>query len=190
MMKVRFVHEYYHNLVGAIDKSGIFLDRSSLGRGTTLDSGQAQIGRILAPLSGAMADPTAQPYDPSNGLVLHNGAFLNVRETVRVARDGTGGWLDYSYHYQDPRGGYYFRFEKDSTPDPNPIWKPQVHFHTSGRPKIHFPSVEMDLFRLIDFLIPQGQRRTLADVAQSVRLHFVKRKLAVCVMRRFLSWLS
>jgi len=38
------------------------------------------------------------------------------------------------------------------TPDPNPLWKPQVHFHTGGRPKIHFPPVEMDLFRLIDLL--------------------------------------
>jgi hypothetical protein len=97
VLKAKFVHEYYHNVVGAIDKSGVFLDRSSLGKVLTLDSGQSQVGQILAPLSGEMADPTAQPYDPSNGLVLRNGAFLNMRETVRITRDGVMEWLSYSY---------------------------------------------------------------------------------------------
>jgi hypothetical protein len=137
MKKVRFAHEYYHLVVGAIDKSGIFADRASLGKTAVFEVDGKQHIEILASLRGARIDLTARLYDSNVGLVLLNGTLLGIRELVEVTRGGTVTRLRYSYHYQDPRDGYYFRFEKDLTPDPNPIWKPQVHFHTSGRPKIH-----------------------------------------------------
>lgn len=151
--RVRFLHEYYHYVVGMIDKSGIVADRSALNKVLEASTPGIQSGLVGAPCNGEFPDETALIFDPRNGLILIDGSLLRFQERVRVVRQ----WqsvevLAYSYHYQSPGEEFFFRFDHEVTPAMDRILKPDYHLHTSARPELHFLSGRASLEYVLEFL--------------------------------------
>jgi len=152
LAKIRYFSEYYHYVVGVLDRSGIILSRASLSKSIILRSTEQLIGDVYAPENSGFPCSDAASYNKSNGIVFRDGSFLRFYERVRVRRrDGTE-ILGYSYHYQRPGEVFFARFDFEETPTTDVIFKPRYHLHTSAKPELHLPSVQVDLDFVLKFI--------------------------------------
>jgi hypothetical protein len=139
----------------------------------------------VQPLTCALMPPRLEIYLPSRGafektapdsspagLIFPGGSFLVAHELVTfdyrdaAAREPTLHRLAYSYHYQRPDDGYYFRY--DHHPDVgDPDTHPLHHLHAAGwRPDdvqlyegVRHPVNEIsfgEVLRLIRLRFPEG----------------------------------
>lgn len=149
---IRYLGEYYHYVVGLLDRSGIVLSRASLSKSIVMSSTAYIIGEILAPDVGSIPDTEAAAFSESNGIVFRDGSFLRFVERVRISRRTGTEIFDYSYHYQRPGEDFFVRFDFEKTPAANLIFKPQHHLHTSAKPELHLPSAQIDLDFVLKFI--------------------------------------
>jgi hypothetical protein len=108
---------------------------------------------VGAPCNGEFPDESALTFDPRHGLILIDGSLLRFQERVRMVRQ----WqmvevLAYSYHYQSPTEGFFFRFDHEAAPAVDRVLKPDYHLHTSARPELHLLSGQASLEYVIEFL--------------------------------------
>jgi len=150
--KIRYLSEYYHYVVGLLDRSGIVLSRASLSKSTIMRSKGHIIGEVLAPNVGSFPGADASVFNESNGIIFRDGSFLRFVERVRVSRRIGTEIFEYSYHYQRPGEDFFVRFDFEKTPATNLIFKPQYHLHTSAKPALHLPSAQIDLDFVLKFI--------------------------------------
>jgi len=149
---IRYFPDYYHYIVGLIDKSNIVINRATLTKSRRWSTASITVAEIRAPEIGGYPDETAQPFDERNGLIFKDGSFLRFSETVRVNRREGAIVIDYSYHYQHPDENFFIRFDFEELPSPDPIWKSQCHVHTNAKPELHIPCVVFDLNMVLEFI--------------------------------------
>ncbi|MBM3234960.1 hypothetical protein FJZ31_01545 [Candidatus Poribacteria bacterium] len=149
---IRYFSDYYHYIVGLIDKSDIVINRITLTKSYRWSTASITTGEIRAPEIGGYPDETAQSFDERNGLIFRDGSFLRFSETVSVNRRDGVTMLDYSYHYQRLNENFFIRFDFEELPSPDPIWKPQCHVHTNAKPELHIPCILFDLNMVLEFI--------------------------------------
>jgi hypothetical protein len=133
---IRYFSDYYHHIIGLIDKSGIAINRTTLTKSLKVRTAPIIVGEIRAPEAGGYPDETSLSFDESNGLIFKDGSFLRFSEKVSVNRREGTTLFGYSYHYQRPNENFFIRFDFEELPSPDPIWKPQCHVHTSAKPEL------------------------------------------------------
>jgi len=143
--RIRYFSDYYHYIVGLIDRSNIVINRSTLGKSTGVRARATTVSDIYAPDVSGFPDESAQPFDENNGLIFKDGSFLRFLERIQVGRRIGARVLAYSYHYQRPGEDFFIRFDFEELPTSNPIRKPQYHLHTSAKPEFHIPSIPLGL---------------------------------------------
>jgi len=149
---IRYFSDYYHHIVGLIDKSDIVINRATLTKSRRWSTASITVAEIRAPEIGRYPDETALPFDEGNGLIFRDGSFLRFSETVSVNRREGTEMLEYSYHYQRPDENFFIRFDFEELPPPDLIWKPQCHVHTNAKPELHIPCILFDLNMILDFI--------------------------------------
>jgi len=149
---IRYFSDYYHYILGLIDKSGIVLNRSTLTKSLRWRTASIAIGEVQAPATSGFPDDTALPFDENNGLIFRDGSFLRFTEKVQVDRREGATILEHSYHYQRPNEIFFIRFDFEELPTQNPIRKPQYHVHTSAKPEFHIPSIPINFNLMLNLI--------------------------------------
>jgi hypothetical protein len=121
--QIRYFSEYFHYIVGLLDRSQIFFSRAALGRRLRREAAGIQEGWVFAPFSGRFPDESSVLFDERNGLILMDGSFLRFIEEVKVSRRTGAEVFNYSYHYQRPSENFFFRFDFEKEPTAEPIRK-------------------------------------------------------------------
>ena len=116
--RIRYFSDYYHYVVGLIDRSDIVINRSTPGKFIGVSARATTVSDIYAPDVGGFPDESSQTFDASNGLIFRDGSFLRFLERVQVGRRIGTRVLAYSYHYQRPDEGFFIRFDFEELPTP------------------------------------------------------------------------
>jgi len=135
-MKVKRITEYFHWILGTIDKSGIVADRS------------AASFKVRSKCQAAVYAPRIRSQ--RSGLIFCDNSTLNLREEIRISRSGELDVISYVYHYERP-DGFFFRYEKLAEPHPDPIFEPTLHLHViHDAPR--FPTHCTNLAQVLDVI--------------------------------------
>jgi hypothetical protein len=152
LLGITYFSDYYHYVIGLLDRLGIVADRSTLAKSSRVRAPSIVIGEVRAPRESGFLSESALPFESRNGIIFLDGSFLRFKETVQVNRRTGTKILAYSYHYQRPGENFFVRFDSEEQPTLDSFRKPQYHLHTSAKPELHLPSTPVELEFVLQFI--------------------------------------